>query len=211
MALRGMSRAERAANRKQVEEQRCRERDLCLKERDDAYATGSKDQAEYDKQLLTLSAGFLAISLAFIKDIIPADTAVYLWVLYLAFILVGLCMIGVLFSYQFSIAGLEKVKTYWESRLARTEPGAANEPEYPFPFGHGNWIKIINRGTGVLFTLGVALMITFVIVNLHHGAYMTNRDKPSPPQRVEKGANLKTPPKPTRQENTGNKKQSGNN
>ena len=209
MGLRGMSRAARESSRKQAEEGRIRQRDLCMKERDDAYATGSKDQAEYDKQLLTLSAGFLAISLAFIKDVVPISSAVFLWMLYTSFVLVGLCMIAVLFSYQFSIFGLEKVKTYWECKLAETEPGATSDTEHEFPYKHGKWIKVINWGTGALFTLGVALMIAFVIINLNHGAHMTDSGKPSSPQQVEKGANLKTPPKPAKRENSNTPKQSG--
>ena len=36
----------------------------CSNERDSAYETLNKDQAEYDKQLLALSAAFLGVALA---------------------------------------------------------------------------------------------------------------------------------------------------
>ncbi len=87
------------------------------KEIDDVYATINEDQAEYDKQLLTLSSGFLAVSLAFIKDIVPLKDAELLWILYLSFILLAFCIVSVLFSYQFSIAGLFKAKEYWDDLL----------------------------------------------------------------------------------------------
>ena len=174
------------------------------KEIDDTYATINRDQGEYDRQLLTLSSGFLAVSLAFIKDVVPLKDAEFLPILYTAFILLGCCIMLVLFSYQFSISGHLKAKEYWDNRLAGNESAA-------FPLRHAKFVKLVNWIPGILFGLGVSLLVTFVILNLHHEAQMSNIRKtiaqdgaymktPSPGEKVEKGAHIKVPPQHTTQQ-----------
>ncbi len=64
----------------------------CMKERDSAFEASNKEQAEYDKQLLTLSAGTLALSLSFIKDVVPLEDAIFLWALYFVWVLLFSCI-----------------------------------------------------------------------------------------------------------------------
>jgi hypothetical protein len=152
----------------------------CKKEIDDIVKTINCDQAEYDKQLLVLSSGFLAVSLAFIKDIVPLQDACDLPLLYSSFILLGMCIMLVLFSYQFSISGHLKAKKYWEEKQA----GA----DMPFPFGHAILVKRVNWGSGFLFGCGVSFLVLFVILNLRNEANMkTNRSM------AMDGAHMKTP------------------
>ena len=151
--------------------------DECNKEIDGIFRRIDNDQSEYDKQLLTLSSGFLAVSLAFIKDVIPLKDAEHLGLLYASFILLGSCIISVLVSYQFSISGQLKAKEYWEKKK-RT--GADED----FPYGHANCVKWLNRIGGLLFGLGVSLVVLFVIFNIHSEAKMA---------RTNDGAYIKTP------------------
>jgi hypothetical protein len=169
------------------------------KEIDEVYSTINEDQGDYDKQLLTLSSGFLAVSLAFIKDIVPLNDAIYLWFLYLSFILLVLCVFSVLFSYQFSIAGLFKAKEYWDNLLV----GKKNAT---FPYIYAHRIGIINRISGSFFFFGVVSLVLFVILNLNHEATMQNNRSatkdgaylkiPSNDNTIEKGAHIKAPPPP---------------
>jgi hypothetical protein len=190
------------------------------KEIDDTFATINRDQGEYDRQLLTLSSGFLAVSLAFIKDVVPLKDAEFLPILYTAFILLGCCIMLVLFSYQFSISGHLKAKEYWDNRLTGNENAV-------FPLRHAKFVKWVNWIPGILFGLGVSLLVIFVILNLHHEAQMSNistmgnsavkdgayMKTPPPGQKVEKGAHIKVPPQPTPQQapspNTGGSGGSG--
>ncbi len=169
----------------------------CNKERDDAYATANKDQAEYDKQLLTLSSGFLAVSLAFIKDVVPLGTAIHLNFLNWSFILLASCIVLVLSSYQFSIRGLLKAKTYWEARARGENP--------KFPGLHAKWIGVVNCICGMLFVVAVGLTVYFVISNVNREAQMSKNlggiaqdgqiiKVPSNPAQNEKGAHMKVPP-----------------
>lgn len=169
-------------------------RERCDKEIDEIFKIVNNDQAEYDKQLLTLSSGFLAVSLAFIKDVVPLKDAQDLPVLYLAYILLSTCIVFVLFSYQFSIAGHLKAKAYWEAKS-----GGADGP---FPYGYAEGVKWLNRASGILFFLGVSLVVAFVIVNLHHEANMAlTKDgayirTPSSGTGEERGSLIKAPAKP---------------
>jgi uncharacterized protein involved in cysteine biosynthesis len=130
----------------------------CKRESDDAFKRVSSDQAEYDKQLLALSSAFLAVSLAFIKDVVPLRVAQFLSFLYLSYALLAACIVLVLFSYQFSIAGNLRAKKYWD------ELQVGNETK--FPYGHANWVKWLNRSSGILFVSGVSLIVAFVILNI---------------------------------------------
>jgi hypothetical protein len=169
------------------------------KEINDVYSTINENQAEYDKQLLTLSSGFLAVSLAFIKDIVPLHSAELLWILYLSFVSLALCIVSVLFSYQFSIAGLFKAKAYWDNMLA-------GKKDTKFPYTYADRIKVVNKASGILFLLGVSSLVIFVILNLGREATMPNKWSltqdgsyirvPPSGEKVEKGAHIKVPPSP---------------
>lgn len=171
----------------------------CRKEIDDAFETINKDQAEYDKQLLTLSSATLVFSLAFIKDIVPLRDAEWLWLLYCSYILLGLCILLVLFSYQYSIAGYFKAIEYWEERQKGNNPS--------FPHGHANRVKRINRASGIFFGLGISLLIVFAMLNIHNnrGINMSNHREgtndgayiKTPNNGEERGSLIKAPPKLT--------------
>src|SRR5580698_4563845 len=67
----------------------------CLKCQDNVHAA----QQEFDKAILTLSAGLLGISLAFIKDIVPLEHAFNLSLLYASWVFAVVAMILTLLSF----------------------------------------------------------------------------------------------------------------
>lgn len=163
----------------------------CEREIDDLFGRITSDQSEYDKQLLTLSAAFLGVGLAFIKDVAPLNTAICLDVLYTAFGLLVFCIFAVLFSYQFSIAGQFKAKKYWEAQMHGNN-------DVKFPYRTASIVRCINIGTGVLFAVGVALLALFVILNMNKGAQMQRNHTTQAillsGDKFEKGQPIKTPP-----------------
>ena len=166
------------------------------KQIDDAFEIISRDQTECDKQLLALSSGFLAVSLAFIKDIVKLSDAYALCALYAAWILLGACVMLVLFSFQFSIAGNFKAKQHWED--------LASDPDLTFPYGHAKAIKWLNRICAGIFGLGVSFLLAFIIWNIHKEAVMpriqdgSNMRTPQQGDWVQKGSNIKAPPPPAK-------------
>ncbi len=149
------------------------------KEKDNAHETVNKDQAEYDKQLLTLSAAFLGAALAFVKDVVPLKDAVHLWVFDLALVLLLVCVGVVLFSFQYSIHGNSRLVEYWErmteSLVASGDEKNAIDDDLNKRLKWLNRkekrIEVVNRASGVLFILGAILLGVFVVINMHHEAH----------------------------------------
>jgi hypothetical protein len=202
---------------KDAEERLQADRAECTKERDSAYETLNNDQAEYDKQLLTLSAGFLAFSLAFIKDIVPLNHAAHLWALYLAFTLIGSCVWLVLISYQYSIQGQIRLAKYWELRaealLAETQKTREIEAHLRRLWSqidrHSRQVRRLNLLSGGLFLVGVAFLVGFAISNISRQVHMPSSEiksgvaavhteqPPAPPVSPCAGASIpKFPPRP---------------
>lgn len=155
--------------------------EVCSRERDDAYKSLNEDQAEYDKQLLVLSAGFLALALGFIKDIVPLPEAIHLYALYLSFWLLALCVFVVLGSYQYSIMGNFRVADYWEKKSATLVAEAEHRSRLENELGviqskiarHAKRIKFVNRSSGVLFVTAVIIMVYFVVSNLQAHSHVS--------------------------------------
>lgn len=68
----------------------------------------------FDKALLTFSSGTLALSLAFIKDLIPLKGAVHVTVLFTSWACFLLCIIVTILSFRFSIAAMDKQLVFLE-------------------------------------------------------------------------------------------------
>ncbi|MBS1798946.1 MAG: hypothetical protein JSS95_03890 [Acidobacteria bacterium] len=196
---------------KSSEAARIKFEEMCDKERDEAFAAMTKNQEEYDKQLLTLSSAFLLLSLAFVKDIVPVDHAIFRGLLYASFIALGCCIALVLLSYQISIFVHDKAKKYWEKQKA-------NE-HVDFPFKMAERVQYLNWANGVIFLIGVALCICFVIINFHMDVTSMKKTPiiandglnvkvPSPSDTFNKGLNVKVPASPSKptQQPTGNTK-----
>ena len=62
----------------------------------------------FDKAILSLSSAGLAISLSFIKFIVPIEDAIYILCLYIAWICFGFAIISTILSLMASQSGLDK-------------------------------------------------------------------------------------------------------
>src|ERR1035437_8995153 len=101
------------------------------------YKTINDQEAEYDKQLLTLSSAMLGVSLAFIKDVIQLHDAALMAVLYASWVAFGLCILGVLFSFQFSIKVQYGAIAYWQGKK-----NGEKRPKFPTKFASlVNWVN----------------------------------------------------------------------
>src|SRR5271156_6345627 len=63
----------------------------------------------YDQSLLTLSSGVLALSMAFIKDIVPLQDAMWLWLLYVSWGAFAFCILTTVVSFQIAIQTQEEL------------------------------------------------------------------------------------------------------
>lgn len=138
------------------------ERDEAKKERDAAFEGIVDTQDENDKQLLTLSVGFLAVILAFIKDVVPLREAVLLWLLYTSCIVLMVCIAVVLVSFRLSIAAHSRAMKYYEKQMCGEE--------IKFPECLAKAVRWLNEAATGLFLIGVVCCLTFVILNVRQEA-----------------------------------------
>jgi hypothetical protein len=134
---------------------------FCEEERNEAYTAIKENQQEYDKQVLTLSAGFIALVISFIDKIVPLREASYLPLLYCSLSIMCLCMLGVIASYQISIQIHFKVADYWSTRKS----DKARQVE--FPMAGANVVRWLNVFNGLAFASGIILSVIFVTTNVH--------------------------------------------
>lgn len=116
---------------------------------------------EYDKSILTLSVAFLGLSLAVIKDVVHIEGAKNVWCLYCSWILVCVAIVFAIVSFVVSQSAIEKQLDYAKHYYID------NRDEY---IGKKSWqervLKMLNRGSGVVFIAAVLLITYFVALNI---------------------------------------------
>jgi len=133
-----------------------------LKHRDRLLNSKSAAHSEYDKSILTLSSGLLAVSIAFISGIVPPDKMSCVYILIVSWGLFGLSILLTLSSFVTSQQAhkhqTSEIDTYLSSE-ERVEflPG-------PNPWSRGT--EVLNIVSGCAFFLAVLLMILFAAINL---------------------------------------------
>jgi hypothetical protein len=159
-------------------------KEYCRTESDEAYLLICKNQEEYDKQLLTLSTGILAILFAFLKDLVHLDSSIYRPLLYVGLTSLALTIAVVILSYQLSNIALEQVRSHWRKHYN-------GDYEHPFPEFIGKFVKYINWGAGALFVVGISLAVAFIVVNLSNQS--RKQEKSMTRVDLQEGSPLKTP------------------
>jgi hypothetical protein len=88
----------------------------------------SSNSEAYDKAILTLASALLALSVTFIKDLLPSSPINHVWLLYGSWIVLTAAIIGTVLSFRISDAALAKqldqIDRYYahkdDTALART-------------------------------------------------------------------------------------------
>jgi hypothetical protein len=114
---------------------------------------------EFDKAVITLSGGALAISFAFIKDIVKPENMVATGWLLWAWVSWGMSIIFVVAAYYSShVANYIAIKQVDEKKIYSEAPGRwANQATL-----------ILNPLAGITFFLGLILMVVLVSKNFQH-------------------------------------------
>jgi len=119
--------------------------------------TWQKSQDSYDKAVLTLSAGALAISLTFIKDIVGGGEIISKCYLISSWVCWAISTSFMLISFYTSIlAQRHAVKKFDEDKLDFQKPGG--------PFD--KCTHVLNIFGGASFLLGTVFFIIFVFINM---------------------------------------------
>ena len=117
-----------------------------------ADQTASRD---YDKALLTLSAGALGVSIAFIHTVAPHPKDIaWLGLAWGLFALSLVCVVSSLLTSQHELR--EAIRKY-DNRTDGDGLAAASG---------SSWTAKLNVGGGVVFLLGVVALVVFALLNL---------------------------------------------
>jgi hypothetical protein len=107
--------------------------------------------AAFDKAIMTLSGGALAISLTFIHDVAPHPKRQRLMLTSWSFLAFSLLIIVASF--------IASEHASWRA-LAAYDAGTAH------PHGWGTFVAILNIIAGAAFIAGVAFLVAFAVYNL---------------------------------------------
>ncbi len=142
--------------------------------RDELNKRQLSNTENYDKAILTLSSAGLAISLTFLKTIIPISSAQYLvlmkisWWSFLASIILSL--IAYMVSNTAITKEMERAEKYYLG-----QDNSVFSKANPFSVIN-NWI---NKIIGLLFSLAVIMLVIFFTLNVQNKDSKTMTDKKS--------------------------------
>lgn len=114
-----------------------------------------ESQITYDKAVMTLSGGALAISFAFVKDFTPIDGAQDIIILLTAWTLWGLSLAAVLASHYLSTLALRHAINAMDDGAQEKKPNQYDAAT-----------AMLNAASGAFFILGVICLVTFVCLNM---------------------------------------------
>jgi hypothetical protein len=109
----------------------------------------------YDKQAIYISSGALAISLTFIKNIVPIEYLTYLWFYYCAVSLLTISIILGFLSFLIS-----------STKISRNLKAAENLDFEKF--NNDTTTNKINWANGLLIVIGIVFLVLFTSFNLSH-------------------------------------------
>lgn len=163
---------------------------LYLEYRKHLWEAGKSANEHTDKAILTLSAGALALSMTFLKDIVPLKDVIELPLIIAAWCTFGSSIACVLFSQYESRKAIDVQMQRLESRIA-LDYESANLPN-----PHTDRTNKLNMFAGALFFTGLILTILFTTFNVRRYSEMSNKIGSTNGNRGYAPAQLPSNPKP---------------
>jgi hypothetical protein len=137
------------------------------------YTSGviKESQSEYSKQLLSLSAAVLALSVAFLKSVVSIKSAIYFGLLYMSWSLLLTAVLITLIAIKVSIKAHQLYLVDLDHEIADMHQLVKGEtwrdawmPRFP-------WIASLS------FSLGVLGLVVFSIINIQRERRMTDENQ----------------------------------
>jgi hypothetical protein len=115
----------------------------------------------FDQSLITMSSGVLGLSLAFVKDIVPLNKAVWLHVLYTSWVSFVLCVVITVISFRVSVAAQNKNLEYLAKYYLECRDEFFNKQS-----AYSKALTWLTWAAGTLFIVGLASTVAFCIKNV---------------------------------------------
>lgn len=171
----------------------CREdRDTdCDALRDRLWAGRQANYESLDKYILTLSSGGLALSITFVKDVVPLSLSVWCPVLIASWFFFVAAIVSTLLSFIVSHRAHDRQLENLEKYRAGEKNALQDENNH-----FRTWTERLNWVSAFSFFVGLLVTLIFVAVNVYQVKEMSNKNKLDVP--TEKKAivppNLPVPP-----------------
>lgn len=140
--------------------------------RDELYKRQLSNSEAYDKAILSLSSAGLAISLTFIKFIVPLESAEYLCMLKAAWILFLFSVITTVISFLIGNKGISKQLEYAEQYYIDGKAKAFNKTNL-----YARFNTKINYMAGAFFLIALTCVVSFVTLNFNQGTTDMTKDR----------------------------------
>ncbi len=127
----------------------------------------------FDRYMLTFSAGALGLSLAFVKDVVPLGKAVWVSCLFYSWIAFVLCILVTLISFRISIRALEKLRPLLDDFYLKGNAEAFNKHMESLSYKAIDWCA---NSAIILFVLGLILTMMFVGANIQEAKRMNKQE-----------------------------------
>jgi len=155
------------------------ESDVDRKKAIDAYTTYNRGVREiyrdnirtFDNQILALSAGTLGLSLTFVSNLVNLQTASFLWLLIVSWVLLAAAVLSVLFGLRFATRS-KTIRDTLDTGKQLTglgdyeESGPDREASTARAKAKDNRIDLYNKLAFWFFLFGLTAMVIFISVNL---------------------------------------------
>ena len=140
--------------------------------RDELYKRQLSNSEAYDKAVLSLSSAGLAISLTFIKFIVPLEKAEHISILKISWVLFLLSIVSTVISFLIGNKGIGRQLVYAEQYYIDGKAKAFNKFNI-----YSSINSILNYVSGILFLVALTCVVCFVILNLNNGESNMSKDK----------------------------------
>lgn len=157
-----------------TEEEQQRSVEIFDSYRDELFKRQLSNSEAYDKAILSLSSAGLALSLTFIKFIVPLTKANYLSILKLSWLLFLASVITTVISFLISNKGISTQLKFAEEYYIEAKANALNKFNIYACFN-----TIFNYVSGVLFIFALICVVSFVTLNINHGEIDMSNKKES--------------------------------
>ncbi len=113
-----------------------------------------------DRTLITISIAGLGLSVAFVKNIPSGSNISSPGIIYVVWVLFGLCIISVLLSYIFALTALERYRQINREYYIEDNDNARNKKYFSL-----GATQFLNYASVILFMLAVISGVIFIIKN----------------------------------------------
>jgi hypothetical protein len=136
-------------------------RNLYNDHRKQAWEDIQSSTDSFDQSVLTMSSGVLGLSLAFVKEIVPLNKAVWLHVLYTSWVSFVLCVAITVISFRVSVAAQNKNLEYLAKYYLERRDEFFNKQS-----AYSKALTWLTWAAGTLFIVGLASTVVFCIKNV---------------------------------------------